>query len=145
MNDLFQRFLTDRLRRALRGRLAVEAEPTRWLDRGQAVAMYLDLVFRSGKRVVYVADAKYELTGSGLARNPNYYQLLAYTTAMDLPEGALVYYQSDGPVPSHAIEVRHSGRRLQTYALDLSGPLAAATRSVDELAAWIAGRAEGLA
>jgi 5-methylcytosine-specific restriction enzyme subunit McrC len=32
MNDLFQRFLTDRLRRALRGRLTVDDEPTRWLD-----------------------------------------------------------------------------------------------------------------
>ena len=61
MNDLFQRFLTDRLRRALRGRLTVDDEPTRWLDWGQAVAMYPDLVFRAGNRTVYVADAKYKL------------------------------------------------------------------------------------
>jgi 5-methylcytosine-specific restriction enzyme subunit McrC len=145
MNDLFQRFLTDGLRRALRGRLAVDAEPSRWLDRAHVVAMYPDLVFRAGNQAVYVADAKYKLTGTGRARNPDYYQLLAYTTAMNLPEGVLVYCQADGPLPPRAIEVRHTGRRLQTYALDLSGPPATVTRSVNELARWIAGRAEALA
>lgn len=48
-------------------------------------------------------------------------------------------------VPPRAIEVRHTGRRLQTYALDLSGSPAAVARSVDTLADWIAGRAEELA
>jgi hypothetical protein len=57
----------------------------------------------------------------------------------------LVYCQADGPVPPRAIEVRHTGRRLQTYALDLSGSPAAVARSVDTLADWIAGRAEELA
>jgi hypothetical protein len=104
-----------------------------------------DLAFRAGKRKVYVADAKYKLTGTGRARNADCYQLLAYTTAMNLPEGVLVYCQADGPVPPRAIEVRHTGRRLQTYALDLSGPPAAVTRSVDELARWIGDRVENLA
>jgi 5-methylcytosine-specific restriction enzyme subunit McrC len=145
MNDVFQRFLTDGLRRALRGRLAVDDEPIRWLDRGHAVAMYPDLAFRAGDETVYVADAKYKLTGTGRARNPDYYQLLAYTTAMNLPEGVLVYCQADGPVPPRGIEVRHTGRRLLTYALDLSGSPTDVIRSVNELARWVVGRVEALA
>lgn len=46
MNDLFQRFVTERLRRALSGRLSVTTEPTVRLGIGQQVTMKPDLEFR---------------------------------------------------------------------------------------------------
>ena len=46
-------------------------------------------------------------------------KLLAYATALDLPGGLLVYAEGE-PATYH---VRHSGKRLEVAALDLSGTL----------------------
>lgn len=137
MNDVFQRFLADRLRR----RLEVDEEPTVHLGRRRQVPMRPDLVFRSGGVPVYVGDAKYKLTETGLVRNADYYQLLAYTTALGLPEGVLVYGQSEGEVPHRLVEVERAGKRLMTYAVDLRGTGADVEQSVAALAAWVATRA----
>jgi 5-methylcytosine-specific restriction enzyme subunit McrC len=51
------------------------------------VRMKPDLEFRRQGTTAYVGDIKYKLTADARARNADYYQLLAYTTAMDLPEG----------------------------------------------------------
>jgi 5-methylcytosine-specific restriction enzyme subunit McrC len=140
MNDLFQRFVTAELRRRLRGSLTVESEPPVKLDVHGKVRMRPDLVFRRGREDVYVGDTKYKLTGSGLAHNPDFYQLLAYTTAMDLPEGVLVYCQSDQDQPPRSIDVLHGGRRLFTYLIDLSGPPKDVNASIDQLAGWVSAR-----
>lgn len=142
MNDLFQRFLGDRLARSLRGRLEVTEEPVHHLGVGGRVAMQPDLVFRAADgHVVYVGDAKYKLTTSGLGRSGDYYQLLAYTTALRLAEGVLVYCQVDGEAPLREVEVRYTGTRLCTYPLHLAGPPATVEQSVADLAEWIATRA----
>jgi 5-methylcytosine-specific restriction enzyme subunit McrC len=143
MNDLFQRYVTEQLRRRLRGTLAVHDEPLIKLDVQEKVRMRPDLVFKRGRATLYVGDTKYKLTGSGLARNPDFYQLLAYTTAMDLPEGVLVYCQADEESPPRSVDVRHSGRRLFTYIIDLSGPPTDVESSVGDLADWILARAAG--
>ena len=92
MNDLFERFVTERLQRALRGRLEVKSQHRDRLDEEGTVAIRPDLVFRSGDAARFVADIKYKLTDDAAAgRHPDYYQLLAYTTALDLPEGVLIY------------------------------------------------------
>ena len=92
MNDLFERFVTERLRRALRGRLAVKAQQTSYLDAERCVAIRPDLTFGSSGSTRFVADIKYKLTDdSAGGPNADLYQLLAYTTALDLPEGMLIY------------------------------------------------------
>lgn len=121
MNRLFQDWVTDRLQRHLRGRLSLVSELPEHLAVGRKIPMYPDLAFFADSQLVYVGDVKYKLTGSGLARNADYYQLLAYATALDQPEGVLVYCQADGAVPEREIVVRHAGTRLRTHALDLSG------------------------
>lgn len=142
MNDLFQRFVGDRLARHLRGRLEVSEEPVHHLGINRRVAMQPDLAFRAADgHLVYVGDAKYKLTSSGLGRSGDYYQLLAYTTALRLPEGVLVYCQVDGEAPRRVVEVRHTGTRLCTYALHLAGTPTAVEQSLAELAEWIAERA----
>lgn len=137
MNEVFQRFLTAKLREILRGRLGVESEPRHHLGVGRHVDMYPDLVFRAAGQVAYVGDAKYKVTTTGRALNSDYYQLLAYTTSLDLEEGVLVYCQAEGPVPPKMIEVRHVRKRLWTWAVSLAGSRSEIDASLDGLSRWI--------
>lgn len=143
MNDLFERFVTERLRRALRGRLAVEAQTGTHLDAKRRVWMRPDLVFRrpGSAEPVYVGDIKYKVADDAMGRNADYYQLLAYATALDLPEGVLIYCRSEGGRPVGEITVRHSGKKLAVKALDLTGPPAEVAEEIERLADWIADRA----
>ena len=173
MNDLFERFVTERLQLALRGRLEVKDQHRDKLDEERTVTIKPDLLFRSGGFPRFVADVKYKLTDDDArGRNPDYYQLLAYTTALDLPEGVLIYCldanrpdDSDGNsaaarLPGSAatvstasastaavssVRVRHAGKVLHTYALDLSGTAADVAKNVHELADWIARHAAATA
>lgn len=92
MNDLFERFVTERLRQALQGRLMVDDQRDDFLDIEKEVRIRPDLRFRHPRSgaVTYVGDIKYKLTADAVARSADYYQLLAYTTALDLPEGVLI-------------------------------------------------------
>lgn len=144
MNRLFENFVTQRLRRALRGHLEVHSQSKRHLDTRQQVPIRPDLVFRKQGHEVYVADIKYKLTDDARARTSDYYQLLAYTTAMDLPEGVLIYCLADGGVPERAITVRHAGKLLHTLAIDLSGPPTEVTAAITETATWIRQRAQSI-
>lgn len=137
MNKLFERFVTSRLRRALRGRLDVRSEPPVHLAHGGQVRMKPDLEFRRRGATAYVGDIKYKLTADARARNADYYQLLAYTTAMDLPEGVLIYCLADGGSPHRSVTVRHAGKVLHTRAVDLTGAPPAVSTELDALANWI--------
>ena len=172
MNDLFERFVTERLRRALRGRLDVKGQHRDKLDKAGTVAIKPDLLFRAGGTPRFIADIKYKLTGEdAIGRHPDYYQLLAYTTALDLPEGVLIYCldanradwsDSDGAptttsrpessMPAEgtpddslpglrSIQVRNAGKVLHTYALDLSGTAEDVARNLGRLADWLEERA----
>ena len=187
MNELFERFVTERLRRALRGRLDVKGQHRDRLDEERTVAIRPDLVFRSGGSPRFVADIKYKLTDEDAGgRSADYYQLLAYTTALDLPEGVLIYCLNanrpddeqspvelakgvppsgldaslldDGQEPpdrtapavrpspeavgdtaavTSSIRVKHCGKVLHTYALDLSGTSEQVGQRLSDLANWI--------
>ena len=172
MNELFERFVTERLRRALRGRLDVKGQHQDRLDKERYVTIKPDLLFSANGQPRFVADIKYKLTdGTAAGRAADYYQLLAYTTALGLPEGVLIYCldanlpdDSDSdrapaatsrPVSSmptegtpddslpglRSIRVRNVGKVLHTYALDLSGTAEDVARNLDWLANWIEGRA----
>ncbi|WP_419842329.1 McrC family protein [Candidatus Poriferisodalis sp.] len=161
MNDLFEQFVTRRLQRELRalraphGPLSVAAQSSLYLDDEQRVQMRPDLTLRSGGETVGVADLKYKLAELAeydasapantemRARQGDWYQLLAYTTALDLREGTLVYCADVNPEegskrppangssarPSPAassivkstVTVRHTGMRLHAVGIDLSG------------------------
>nr|WP_157983931.1 hypothetical protein [Nesterenkonia muleiensis] len=140
MNDLFQRFVTERLRRALRSRLEVIDEPTVHLGVGRQVSMQPDLVFREpGGRSVYVGDVKYKLATTARARSSDYYQLLAYTTAMDLPEGMLIYCRGQNDTDHRAVTVRHAGKKLVVRSIDLTGPPEQVEQEMEVLAEAISG------
>jgi 5-methylcytosine-specific restriction enzyme subunit McrC len=158
MNDLFQDYVAARLARALHGRLDVVAEPKVHLGAGGRLAMRPDLTFRRpGGRgrdpCVYVGDVKYKLA-SGPARLSDYYQLLAYATALGLDDGVLVYAQRPDPgaatasedseiaddlgdEPVHTVRIVNTSTRLHVYRLPLTGTNAQVEAGVDQLAEWI--------
>ncbi len=144
MNALFEDFVANGLARRLRGRLDTVREPRRPLDEARHVTLKPDLEFRRAGRPVYVGDVKYKLNESGLGRNPDYYQLLAYTTALELDEGLLIYCLADGGRPPREVVVRGSGKRLHTYLIDVTGDLADLERALDRLANHIATRTNEL-
>jgi 5-methylcytosine-specific restriction enzyme subunit McrC len=142
MNVLFERFVEARLRRYLRGRLDVHGQTPAVLDHGRHVRMRPDLVMRAGGQAVYVGDCKYKLTTSGYGRESDYYQLLAYCTALGLDEGLLIYCHDDGEVPPRRVVVRGQNPiRLATAAIRLDGSPSDVDARLAELADHIAQRA----
>ena len=136
MNVVFQEFVTVALREAL-GVSELTLRSDRGvrgvtLDEEGAVSLGPDLSWWDGPDCTFVGDAKYKnLTGSSVP-SADLYQLLAYTTALDLPGGLLVYAQGEADAASY--RVRHAGKRLHIAALDLSGALDGVIRRVDDLA-----------
>ncbi len=148
MNDLFQDFVTDRLRRSLRGRLDVVAEPVVPLVMPARLNMQPDLVFRRQGVDAYVGDTKYKLS-SGPGRITDYYQLLAYQTAMALDEGVLVYAQDPGdpadPLDGdlvHTAHIRNTSKVIHVYRIPMGGSSAELEAAVARLADWVAQRSE---
>ena len=138
MNDLFQRFVTERLRSYLRGSHDVLAEPKVHLGIGGQVPMMPDLVFkRTGGEVTYVGDLKYKLAAGAHGTSSDYYQLLAYTTAMDLPEGVLIYCRRQGDVGERTVVVKNAGKRLVVRSIDLTGPPESVEHELTDLAVQI--------
>ena len=142
MNVVFQEFVTVALREALGvsahafGELKIDS-----LDESEKVSLRPDLVWRDGGRDVFVGDAKYKkITATGVP-NADLYQLLAYTTALDLPRGLLIY--AKGESDEGAYEVRNAGKRLEVTALDLFGTLDQVLKRVEVLATRIRESAVG--
>lgn len=135
MNDLFQQFIFHRLRRALKGDVDVVEEPTVHLGSGRQVSMQPDLVFRSRSgETLYVGDAKYKLTADALGRSGDYYQLLAYTTAMDLPGGMLIYCRQRDSPNQRTVQVKNTDKRLALRSIDLTGAPDHVEREITDLA-----------
>ena len=133
MNVVFQEFVTTALRESLgvsADRFGERSIPT--LDKNCLVHLRPDLVWRDGSSCVFVGDAKYKRILNDHVPNADLYQLLAYVTALGLPGGMLIYAQGEAEPVVH--EVRHSGKRLEVAALDLSGTLDEVLTRVESLA-----------
>lgn len=149
MNDLFQRFVADRLERAMRSfgeGLSVVEEPTVHLAAGHRLPMRPDLVIRRAGSWVHVADVKYKLS-TGPGRMSDYYQVLAYATAMGLREATLIYAQDPGdqddPIGGsrvHTSVVRNAGTELHVYRVPVTGTNEELDGALVGLARWIAER-----
>ena len=136
MNVVFQEFVTAALREALGvspDAFKERAIPS--LDEGDHVHLRPDLVWQDGDQYVFVGDAKYKNITGGRIPNADLYQLLAYTTALDLPSGLLIY--AEGEAAAAKYQVRHSGKRLEVAALDLSGTLDEVLARVGNLAGMV--------
>ncbi|MYE54914.1 MAG: restriction endonuclease, partial [Chloroflexi bacterium] len=120
MNVVFQEFVTVALREALGLSAHVLLEKRiQSLDVGGKVRLRPDLTWWDGGNCVFVGDAKYKDLDDKSVRPDDLYQLLAYTTSLDLPGGLLIYAQ--GGADTAVYKVRHAGKTLEVAALDLSG------------------------
>ncbi len=135
MNDVFERFV----RNALRAELGVdeagfpERPPRTLLDEAGVVPLRPDLCVVQQRRVVWVGDAKYKRLPAGGYRNADLYQLLAYTVALDLAEGTLIYAADEGVRAAEHVVVK-AGKRLLVAALDLAAPPKGILRQLDAVA-----------
>lgn len=137
MNVLFQEFVMQ----ALRESLDLSANTLRagrqfFLDTESKAKMYPDIsVWEDSVTCTFVGDAKYKIISGDSLPNADLYQLLAYTTALDLPGGLLIYAKGEAETAQYI--VRHAGKRLEVFALDLSGSLDQILAHIDALACKI--------
>lgn len=137
MNALFERFVTRGLAERLPPPLRLSAQHATPLDVGQSVAMRPDIVLQRNGAVVLAGDCKYKALGAGEHRHHDLYQLLAYTTALDVPNGVLIYPRHLVDIAT-AITVRNTGHRLRETTIDLGGPPTHVRAELDALAARVA-------
>lgn len=142
MNAVFEDFVFTSLRARLRATWNVTRQQVVPLGAQGRVPGEPDLLFhdRSGKPVL-VADSKYKLTNDGRGRSSDYYQLLAYCTALGLPRGVLIYADSasGAPPPARTVQVRNAQTILETVRVRLSGSPQDISREVDRLTAQLIG------
>jgi 5-methylcytosine-specific restriction enzyme subunit McrC len=123
MNKVFERFVRGALRADLETEAAAfpETPPRTYLDKAGLVPLKPDLCLVKDRRIVWVGDAKYKRLPVGAYQNADLYQLLAYTVALDLPGGMLIYAADEGVKTAEHVVVKN-GKRLRVVALDLSAP-----------------------
>lgn len=126
MNRLVEEFITDRLRRALQGRLRVVSQARLYLDDGGKVPVRPDLVFYDGDRPVFVADVKYKMfdTLDG-ERTADLYQLNAYCQVLGVPAGALISCVPRDQMSRTRDRIRtvNSDTTLHLWPVNLTGSL----------------------
>ena len=133
MNTLFQEFVAQALREELNvSERVLRSEQDLPLDTQGRARIKPDLSWWDGEVCTFVGDAKYKNVSGERAPSADLYQLLAYTTALDLPGGLLVYAQ--GETSSAQYQVRHADKLLVVAALDLDGTLDDVLASVQHLA-----------
>ncbi len=133
MNTLFQEFVAQALREELNvSERVLRSEQDLPLDTQGRARIKPDLTWWDGEVCTFVGDAKYKNVSGDRAPSADLYQLLAYTTALDLPGGLLVYAQ--GETSSAQYQVRHADKLLVVAALDLDGTLDDVLASVRRLA-----------
>ena len=132
MNEAFETWVATEVEERLGALFTVMPQASVALSRRPRVPMRPDLVLSAGDKTVLVADTKYKLTGTGLARNADYYQLLAYATALEIDRGLLIYCQAD-EAPARELCVHGSGHQLSCWPLSLSGSPTDVEHALDDL------------
>lgn len=102
------------------------------LDDEGGIALAPDLSWWETDRCLFVGDCKYKRAKVEGVPNADLYQLLAYTTALDLPDGLLIYAAGEYPARTHT--VTHARKRLHVVTLDLAGEPATVLSEIERLA-----------
>ena len=89
-----------------------------YLDDNQRVPLRPDLSWWDRGRCVMVGDVKYKKTVDGKGKEPDLYQMLAYTTATQLDTGLLVYAAGESEPVTHTVSL--AGKQLAVHTLTLS-------------------------
>lgn len=146
MNDVFQQFVTRKLREVMRAsentlrsdkkmprtiHLAVNAVNE---ERKKEFLLKPDLSWWDGGDYGYtfVGDAKYKRIDDRAVQNADIYQALAYATAFNLPGAVLAYAKGEAEPASY--HVCHADKRIEVVAVDLEGDIDAIDQSIKALA-----------
>jgi 5-methylcytosine-specific restriction enzyme subunit McrC len=143
MNQLYERFIEEGLRRRIQGAdpgIRVVGQEQRHLDLENRLLIKPDIVVRRGATTTFVLDAKYILTGDGTKHTDHHYQLLSYAIRHDIKDVALVYVRDPSraaPATGVVATVRHAGVRIHSWTLDLSQGSAHIELGLNSLAAQV--------
>ena len=136
MNELFQEFVTQALRETLKvSANTLRAEKKVHLDIDKHVNMYPDLSWWDAEVCTFVGDAKYKKVDDSSVPNADLYQMLAYSTASDLPGGILIYAVGEADAAGYII--KYVSKRIEVFTLDLSESLDHILTRIETLACRI--------
>ena len=141
MNVVFQEFLTVALREVLgvsEKELKEASIPSLNIpedDNKGRIHLRPDLVWKVGSSYKFVGDTKYKHIKDDRFPNADLYQMLAYTTSLNLQSGMLIY--AKGETRETTYRVRNVGKELHVVVLDLSGGLDEILKRVGELGSRI--------
>jgi 5-methylcytosine-specific restriction enzyme subunit McrC len=121
MNKLFEAFVTQILQENMEGHIRVVPQSEFSLGKDDRVKMRPDLIIESEGRPVVAADCKYKQTESNIYRNHDFYQVLAYCTAVGVRRGLLIYPLHSDPVQD-VVKVRNVEVLIEQTAIDLGLP-----------------------
>ena len=124
MNQVFEKFLYVALGESL------ELSESQWktqkhltLDEAKSINLYPDLFWHIGNRALFVGDAKYKRITSTDFPNADIYQMLAYSTAANLPSGLLIYAAEEHERGGHHVKhsITNANKTIEVTSIDLSG------------------------
>jgi 5-methylcytosine-specific restriction enzyme subunit McrC len=129
MNDLFERFIEEGIRKHLQAAdsaIRVIGQQEEHLDTEKLLRIRPDVVIKRGASDIFVLDAKYVLAGDKTANADHHIQVLAYAIRHGLHDVALIYAR-DPAAETHAANlvaiIRNAGVRIHSWTLDLrQGP-----------------------
>ena len=126
MNKVFERFLYVALGETLGlSEREWKHEERLSLDEGHRISMKPDLSrwplgqAKNEAQPLFVGDAKYKKLEPRGFEHADIYQMLAYSSAANLPSGLLVY--AAGEEEPSAYKIKHAGKTIEVASLDLSG------------------------
>lgn len=142
MATVFEDFVTTAIRESLASLSpggVTHGQYSDVLDIGARIPIRPDIVHTVRGEPVAVLDAKYKLaTDAGGYPTADFYQMLAYCTALGLERGTLVYAGSReaGDMPTQPREhvVRRAGVVVQAWPLDVTAPPREVLAQVDRAA-----------
>jgi len=140
MNKLFEEFVAALLSERTHGDVTVSRHTPVCLGRENKLRMFPDVTIKRGGEAIAVLDCKYKRLGRDEFENQDYYQALAYCTALDLKRGLLVYPRHVAGSDEEII-VRNSDVSIRQLAIDLGGSREEFDRACDALTdnifAWV--------
>jgi 5-methylcytosine-specific restriction enzyme subunit McrC len=120
MNLIFELFVHRALREALGLSVAefLRGDNRLRLDQDRQIKLEPDLSLWQQGKCHFVGDIKYKRVKIAGIKHPDIYQLLAYTTAANLPTGLLIYAKGEATNACHVIQ--YADKTIQVECLDLS-------------------------
>ena len=88
--------------------------------------------------MVWRVQAKYKSLQPSGFKHTDFYQILAYCVAADLPSGLLIYAPDElEPTEPRGYQVRHAGKAIEVAPINLKGQPDDILKEVARLVEWV--------